>query len=97
MMQLGLYGAAGVIALMLNFCNITHLAGKNTQNEQLKADLTRFRNYMEEVKPGKKWQSGPTHMDSAEIRRAYPNARFYSVYSRPPLPPGAPLPELPYI
>src|SRR5215475_9827190 len=94
MMQLGLYGVAGVIAIMLNFCNITHMAGKNAQNEQIKADLTRFRNYMEEVKPGKKWQSGPTLMDSAEIRRAYPNARFYSVYSSPPLPPGAPLPEL---
>ena len=94
MMQLGLYGVAGVIAIMLNFCNITHMAGKNAQNEQIKADLTRFRNYMEEVKPGKKWQSGPTPMDSEEIRRAYGQARFYSVYSSPPLPPGARLPEL---
>jgi hypothetical protein len=94
MMQLGLYGAACVIALMLNFGIVTRTAGKNAQDEQIRADLTRFRNYMEEIKPGKKWQSGPTPMDSEEIRKAYGKARFYSVYSSPPLPPGAPLPEL---
>ena len=94
MMQLGLYGAAVVIALMLNCGIISNTAGKNPQNEQIKADLIKLQNYMAEVKPGKKWQSGPTPMDSAEIRRAYSNARFYSVYSSPPLPPGAPLPEL---
>jgi hypothetical protein len=94
MMQLGLYSAACLIALMLNCGIITNTAGKNAQNEQIRADLTRFRNYLEEVKPGKRWQSGPTPMDSAEIRKAYGKARFYSVYSSPPLPPGAPLPEL---
>ena len=96
MMQLGLYGAACVIALMLNFGITTRTGGKNAENQQtqIAADLTRFRNYIEEVKPGKKWQSGPTLMDSAEIRRAYGTARFYSVYSSPPLPPGARLPEL---
>jgi hypothetical protein len=96
MMQLGLYGAACVIALMLNFGIATCTGGKNAENQQTQtaADLTRFRNYMEEIKPGKKWQTGPTPMDSEEIRRAYGKARFYSVYSSPPLPPGAPLPEL---
>jgi hypothetical protein len=94
MMQLGLYGAAVVISLMLNCGIITHTAGKNAQNEQIRADLIKLQNYMDEVKPGKKWQSGPTPMDSAEIRKAYGKARFYSVYSSPPLPPGAPLPEL---
>jgi hypothetical protein len=96
MMQLGLYSAACAIALMLNFGIVTRTGGKNAENQQTQtaADLTRFRNYMEEVKPGKKWRSGPTPMDSAEIRRAYGRARFYSVYSSPPLPPGAPLPEL---
>jgi hypothetical protein len=94
MMQLGLYGAAVVIALMLNCGVISNTAGKPPQNEQIKADLIKLQNYMAEVKPGKKWQSGPTPMDSAEIRRAYSNARFYSVYSSPPLPPGAALPEL---
>jgi hypothetical protein len=84
------------MALLLNFGIATRTGGKNAENQQtqIAADLTRFRNYMEEVKPGKKWQSGPTSMDSGEIRRAYGNARFYSVYSSPPMPPGAPLPEL---
>lgn len=92
MMRLGLYGAACVIALALNFGVVMHTVGGNAQNEQLKAELARVQNYMEEM--GKKWQSGPTPMDSEEIRRAYGKARFYSVYSSPPLPPGAPLPEL---
>jgi hypothetical protein len=95
MMRLGLYGAACVIALMLNFGIITTIAnGNNAQNPQIAADLTRFQNYMEEIKPGKKWRSGPTRMDSEEIRTSYGKARFYSVYSSPPMPPGAPLPEL---
>jgi len=96
MMQLGLYSAACVIALILNFGIATRTDAKNSENQQtqIAADLTRFRNYMDEVKPGKKWQSGPTPMDSEEIRRAYGKTRFYSVYSSPPLPPGAPLPEL---
>jgi hypothetical protein len=96
MTQLGFYGAACVIALMLNCGIATRTGGKHAENQQPQtaADLTRFRNYIEEVKPGKKWRTGPTPMDSLEIRRAYGNARFYSVYSSPPMPPGAPLPEL---
>jgi hypothetical protein len=81
---------------MLNFGIAMRTGGRNAENQQPQtaADLTRVRNYMEEIKPGKKWQTGPTLMDSEEIRRAYGKARFYSVYSSPPLPPGAPLPEL---
>jgi hypothetical protein len=96
MMQVCSYGAAFVIALMLNFGIATFTDGKNAENQQtqIAADFTRFRNYIEEAKPGKKWQTGPTLMDSEEIRTAYGKARFYSVYSSPPLPPGAPLPEL---
>ena len=95
MMQLGLYGAACVIALMLNFGIATRTAGKNAQDEQIKADLAKFRNYLEEIKPGKKWQTGPALMDSEEIRKAYyGKLRFYNVFSSPPMPPGAPLREL---
>jgi hypothetical protein len=100
MMRLGLYGAACVIALMLNFGIAIRTDGRTDggnaeiQQTQLAADLTRFRNYIAEIKPGKKWQTGPMLMDSEEIRMAYGKARFYSVYSSPPLPPGAPLPEL---
>jgi hypothetical protein len=94
MMKLGLYGAACVIALMLNFGIATRTAGKNAQDEQTGADLTKFRNYLEEIKPGKKWQIGPARMDSEEIRKAFGTLRFYYVFSSPPLPPGAPLQEL---
>jgi hypothetical protein len=94
MMQLGLFGAACVIALMLNFGIVTHTAGTNAQDEQTGADLTKFRNYLEEIKPGKKWQTGPARLDSEEIRKAFEKLRFYYVYSSPPMPPGAPLQEL---
>jgi hypothetical protein len=94
MMRLGLYGAACVIALMLNFGVAMRTAGKNAQDEQIRADLTKFQSYLEVNKPGKKWQTGPARIDSEEIRKAYGKLRFYYVYSSPPLPPGAPLPEL---
>jgi len=94
MMKLGLFGAACIIALMLDFGIVTSSEGKNAQDEQTRADLTKFQSYIEEIKPGKKWQTGPARMDSEEIRKAYEKVRFYYVYSSPPLPPGAPLPEL---
>jgi hypothetical protein len=93
-MQLGSYGAACLIALMLTIGITTRTAGNNAEGQQTGAELTNFRNYLEEVKPGKTWQSGPAPLDSAEIRKAYGNLRFYYVYSSPPLPPGAPLQEL---
>jgi len=93
-MKLGLFGVACVIALMLDFGIATRTAGQNAQDEQTKADFAKFQSYLEENKPGKKWQTGPARMDSEEIRKAFGNARFYYVFSSPPLPPGAPLPEL---
>jgi hypothetical protein len=79
---------------MLDFGIATCTAGKNAQDEKTTADLAKFRNYIEEIMPGKKWQTGPALMDSAEIRKAYEKQRFYYVFSSPPMPPGAPLPEL---
>jgi hypothetical protein len=93
MMKLGLFGAS-LLALMLDFGMSTCAAGKNVQDERTMADLTKFQSYLEENKPGKKWQTGPARMDSEEIRKAYGKQRFYYVYSSPPMPPGAPLPEL---
>jgi hypothetical protein len=93
-MKLGLFGAACVMALLLDFGIATRTAGKNAQDEQTRADLAKFQSYLEENKPGKKWQTGPARMDSEEIRKAFGKARFYYVFSSPPLPPGAPLPEL---
>jgi hypothetical protein len=94
MMKHGLFGAACVIALMLNFGIAMRTAGQNAQDEQIKADLAKFQSYIEENKPGKKWQTGPARMDSEEIRKAYEKLRFYYVFSSPPMPPGAPLQEL---
>jgi hypothetical protein len=94
MMKLGLFGAACVIALMLDLGIATCTAGKNAQDEQNMADLKKVQSYLEENKPGKKWQTGPARMDSEEIRKAYEKLRFYYVFSSPPLPPGAPLPDL---
>jgi hypothetical protein len=99
MMKLGLFGVAFVIALMLDFGIATRTAGKNAQDGQTKdaqtmADFAKFQSYLEENKSGKKWQTGPARMDSEEIRTAFGKARFYYVFSSPPLPPGAPLPEL---
>src|SRR5262245_59837470 len=93
-MKLGLFGAACAIALMLDFGIAKSTAGQNAQDAQTMADLAKFQNYLEENKPGKKWQTGPARMDSEEIRKAFGKARFYYVFSSPPLPPGAPLPEL---
>src|SRR5262245_31202539 len=98
-MKLGLFGVACIIALMLDFSIATRTAGKNAQDGQTKdaqtmADFAKFQSYLEENKPGKKWQTGPARMDSEEIRTAFGKARFYYVFSSPPLPPGAPLPEL---
>src|SRR5215510_10570889 len=94
-MKLGLFGVACVIAIMLDFGIATRTAGKNAQQDELtRADLAKFQSYLEENKPGKKWQTGPARMDSEEIRKAFGKARFYYVFSSPPLPPGAPLQEL---
>lgn len=96
MMQLGLYGVAGLMALMLGFSTIRCTADKNDDNAQTQTetDLAAVRNYIEENKPGKKWQTGPAQLDSAEIRKAYGKLRFYYVFSSPPAPPGAALEEL---
>jgi hypothetical protein len=94
MMKLGLFGAACVTALILDFGIVTCTAGKNSQDEQARADLTKIQGYLEENKPGKKWQTGPARMDSEEIRKAFGDLRFYYVYSSPPAPPGADLQEL---
>ncbi|MSQ94950.1 MAG: hypothetical protein EXR98_10405 [Gemmataceae bacterium] len=69
--------------------SLTAAAGKQT-----KADVTAFRTYLEKQHPGKRWQTGPTALASAEIRKAYGDRRFYFVFSSPPLPPGANIQEL---
>ena len=42
-----------------------------------------------------RWQGDPLRqLDSAELRAAYPRQEFYFTFKAPPLPPGAPMPEL---
>lgn len=61
---------------------------------QTKADLAAFRAYLAKNFPGKKWQTGPTLLQSEELGKAYGKQRFYYVYTSPPFPPGANLREL---
>jgi hypothetical protein len=59
-----------------------------------KKDLAVFRSYLSAKHAGKKWQTGPSRLDSPAIQKAYGNRRFYFVFSAPPLPPGANLPAV---
>ena len=36
-----------------------------------KQDLEAFKKYLADKHPGKKWQTGPTPLDSKELRKAY--------------------------
>jgi hypothetical protein len=51
--------------------------------------LDAFRAYLKKTYPDKKWQQGPSRLDSPALRAAYRGQRFYYVYSSPPLTPGA--------
>src|SRR4051812_17914814 len=53
-----------------------------------------FKEYLAKAHPKKKWQAGPTLVDSPELQKAYPGLRFVYVHSSPPLPPGANIPEV---
>lgn len=58
------------------------------------ADLAAFRNFISTSGLAGQWQRLPARIDSPEIKRAYPNHRFYFTFERSPTPPGAPLPDL---
>ncbi len=69
---------------------LTGLAvGAQDRDKQTKEDLAAFGAHLKKNYPGKKWQTGPAAMASAEIDKAYGKRRFYFVFSAPPLPPGA--------
>jgi hypothetical protein len=59
-----------------------------------KKDLATFKEFLVATKQDARWQTDPLPLTSAEIAKAYPNRRVYFTFARPPLPPGAPLPEL---
>lgn len=55
---------------------------------------TTFEAHLKSKFPGKTWQLGPKQLESPELARAYPSLEAWFVHSSPPLPPGAPLPDL---
>lgn len=57
-------------------------------------ELEQFKAYLAKNHKGAKWQTGPARIENPALSTAYPGLRFYYVASSPPLPPGAPLPEL---
>lgn len=66
---------------------VAHAADDETARS--KEGLEAFRVYLQKEYPGKKWQAGPTRLDSPALRLAYRGQRLYFVHSSQPLPPGA--------
>lgn len=77
-------------------CGVAHAAlAAPTGAKVTVADLRRVKAYLATAHRGRTWDLGPTQVDGEAIRAAYGRSvRFYMVHSNPPLPPGAPLPEL---
>jgi len=63
-------------------------------DSQAADDVAAVKEFLATNFAGKKWHRGPAKVDTPEVRQAYPGKRFFVVRSGPPLPPGAPLPEL---
>lgn len=82
---------ACVLSAALPF--VVCLAGRSADGDdeaaRTREGLDAFRAYLKKEYPDKKWQQGPSRLDSPALRAAYGNQRFYVVYSSPPLPPGA--------
>lgn len=62
--------------------------------EGTKEGLDAFQAYLTKEHPGKKHTVGPTSIDSAALRAAYPRQRFCYVFTGIPLPPGANIKEV---
>jgi hypothetical protein len=77
-------------AAFLLAADFAALAGeKKSAGDGAKTDADAVKAYLAKHYRGKKWQQGPTRLDTPEIRKAYGKLRFYFVYSSPPEPPGA--------
>ena len=73
------------------------LSGCALSEANREQDVTKVEEYLKEKHAGKKWQTGPARIDTAEVRAAYGGLRFYYVFSPPPVPPrggAAPGPEI---
>jgi hypothetical protein len=60
------------------------LAAPAVAADPSKDELAAFKDYLEKNHKGKKWQLGPSALESKELAQAYPGHRFYYVYSSPP-------------
>lgn len=59
------------------------------------ADMAAFHDHLLQNQLDLRWDGEPTaQLDSAEIRRAYGDRRFYFTFKAPPLPPGAAWPDV---
>ena len=58
------------------------------------ADSAAFHSFLTARGVHAQWEGDPMALDSAELRTAYPNRRFYFTFKAPPLPPGAAWPDL---
>ena len=72
------------------------IAARSADDEaaRTREGLDAFRAYLKKEYPDKKWQQGPSRLDSPALWAAYGGQRFYVVYSSPPLPPGANIKEV---
>lgn len=86
-----MFSRTRTLALTLAVTLLPFLAAHAADDEaaRTKDGLEAFRAYLKKEHPGKKWQAGPTRLDSPALRTAYGDGRLYFVHSSPPLPPGA--------
>ena len=80
---------AGLLILTPLFLALPQATGGGNEAGRTKEGLAAFRKYLGQKHPSKKWQTGPSRLDAPAVRAAYGTQRFYFVFSRPPLPPGA--------
>jgi hypothetical protein len=83
-----------IMSRLLCLSVVLTVAGTVRAQDPSKDEIARFKQYLEKNHKGKKWAVGPARLDSKELQKAYPDRRFYHVFTAMPLPPGAPLPEL---
>jgi hypothetical protein len=88
--HLRLLALGAIILIGTSGCGAT----SGADNVEPKKDIEAVKDYLAKNYPGKKWQAGPTMIESADISKAYGKRRFFAVVSTSPLPPGANLPDL---
>ncbi len=59
------------------------LLAKAAEQRQ-KGDLAIFQDFLKEKYKDKKWQIGPSPIETPELKQAFPNLRFYYVFTAPP-------------